>query len=141
MFATTPKAAMRAMRRRDESVPLEEVVVVGRRTGIERKVLVTMLRTNDRWYIGHPNGDRAQWVRNLKAAGSAIVKLRDGKDIRVTSTLVTDPAERELVVAAAKKQPFPGGALYRAAGKHVLAGATYFRLEPVESDDGQGHPA
>src|SRR4051794_35938391 len=52
-----------------------ELRVAGRRTGRPRPVLVGLLRSGGRWFLGHPNGDVA-WTRNLEAGGGAEISFR-----------------------------------------------------------------
>ncbi len=134
-FRTTPTPAMRLLRRTVGSVPIEELVITGRRSGRERHLLLTLLEIDGKWYIGHPNG-ASQWVRNLVAAGSCVVIRRDGQRTRVMATELPDGPERDAVIAATSRQPFPANLVYRAARSHILAVGRYFRLDPVPDDEG-----
>ncbi|MDQ2935580.1 MAG: hypothetical protein M3R49_11510 [Chloroflexota bacterium] len=108
-----------------------QLEVPGRRSGQSRSVLVGLLRVDERWYIGHPNG-RAAWTRNLEAAGQAVIRPWSTIPVRVSATRLELGPERDAAIhAAARQQPFPGDLLYRASQRHVLAVGVYFRLEPT----------
>ena len=66
-FKTTPHRLMRGVRKVSASSPIEELVVVGRKTGKERHHLLSLIDVDGRLYVGHPN-HRSQWARNLEAA-------------------------------------------------------------------------
>ena len=105
--------------------------VAGRRTGRPRDVLVGLLRVDDCWYVGHPNG-AAAWTRNLDAAGEAVIRPSSSISVRVSATRLEPGSERDAAIrATARQQAFPGNLLYRASRRHVLAVGVYFRLEPV----------
>jgi len=123
---------MRRMRLERPDVPIEELVVASRRTGNERCVLVSLLQVDGAWYVGHPNGDSASWVRDLRAAGSAVVRLRDGREIRVAPTELAFGSERDRAIWATGTQPAPAGQLYRVARQHVRAVGSFFRLDRME---------
>jgi hypothetical protein len=109
-----------------------DLVVVGRRSGRPRPVLVGLLEVGGHWYVGHPNGP-AQWTRNLAAAGRAIVRRRGLPDVEVAVEPLVPGVERSAVVRATFVQhPFPGNIVYRVAGRHVEAVGVFFRLSPVE---------
>jgi deazaflavin-dependent oxidoreductase (nitroreductase family) len=142
MFRFIPEERMRRMRLQRADVPLEELVVTGRRTGQHRIVLVSLLQVDGVWYVGHPNGDSASWVRDLRAAGSAMVRLRDGREVRVVPTELAFGTERDRAVEAATRQPAPAGPLYRRAQRHVREVGCFFRLDPDEPSSGpSGGPA
>lgn len=128
-FRATPTPVMR-MVRRIPSVPIEELVIVGRRTGKERRLLVSVFEVEGRWYIGHPNGS-SQWSRNLAAASSAVVVRHGGRRTRVTAVELPDGPERNAAITATSGQPFPANLVYRAARGHILAVGRFFRLDPV----------
>lgn len=105
--------------------------VLGRRSGRPRSILVGLLRVDEGWYVGHPNGPAA-WTRNLEAAGEAVIRPWTGTPIRVSATRLGPGPERDAAIrATASQQPFPGDLLYRASRSHVLAVGVYFRLEPT----------
>jgi len=109
----------------------EELIVTGRVTGRPRPVLVGLLLVGGRWYVGHPNGEAAQWVRNLAAAGRATVRLRDGTATTVRSRPLSPGRERDVVIRATFAQhPFPGNLVYYLARRHIAEVGAFFRLEP-----------
>ena len=127
-----PESVMRLVRRRAAKAPIEEFVIVGRRTGRERRMLLTLLDVGGTWYVGHPNGTAA-WIRNLEAAGGCTVIRRDGVPVRVAAVEVSGP-ERDAAIRRAGDQPAPAGPIYRGARGHIQAVGRYFRLEPVDVD-------
>jgi len=111
-----------------------ELRTVGRRTGRERRKVLTLFVLDDNWYIGHPNGN-AGWVLNLLAADSAVV-VRRGSHTTVVPVELRDGDERDRVVSATSRQPLPASLLYRASREHIRASGTYFRLErPARPED------
>jgi len=127
-----PRSLLERVRRANPAVLMEEFVFVGRRTGLERNLLLSLYDVDGTWYAGHPNGT-SQWVRNLIAAGSCTVIRRGHEPVRVTAVEIPDGPERDRVVAATGRQPNPTGAIYRGARRHVRAVGRYFRLTPVEA--------
>ena len=127
---SAPAPFMRFVRRRMPSAPLEEFVIVGRRSGRERRMLLGLFEVGGSWYCGSPNGT-SQWVRNLVAAGGCTVIRRDGIPVRVAAVEVERGPERDAVLAATGRQPAPAGLVYRATAGHIRAVGRYFRLEPV----------
>lgn len=125
-----PTPMMQAVRKRVPEAPIEEFVIVGRRTGRERRMLLSLFELDGAWYAGHPNGT-SQWIRNLEAAGGCTVVRRDGIAVPVRAVEVTDPVEREAVIRRTGAQPPPAGLVYRGAQRHIRAVGRYFRLEPV----------
>ncbi len=108
-----------------------ELRVAGRRSGRERRLLLTGLRLDGRLYVGHPNG-AAAWTRNLDAATVAAVIGRDGAATTVRAIGLRPGDERTRVIrSTARLQPFPGGLVYRAARGHILRVGVYYRLEPL----------
>ena len=133
LFRLAPNRLMLWLARRPTPLPVAEVVIVGRRSGIDRRYPLTVLRSEGRWYVGHPNG-RSQWVQNLVAAGTATV-VRNRRRITVRAIELADCAERDAVVKATSQQPFPANLVYRAGRRHVAAVGTYFRLEPIPAEE------
>ena len=125
-----PTPVMRFIRRKNPAVMFEEFIILGRRTGQQRHLLLGLFEVDGTWYVGHPNGT-SQWVRNLVAAGGCTVIRRDGIPVRVTATEVVDPDEREAVIRQTGTQPAPAGPIYRGAAGHVRAAGRYFRLVPA----------
>lgn len=127
-----PTPLMRTIRQRVKAAPIEEFVIVGRRSGRERHMLLSLFEVDGAWYAGHPNGT-SQWIRNLEAAGGCVVIRRDGVATTVAAAEVVDSDELERVIAKASAQPAPAGFIYRATARHIRAVGRYFRLEPVST--------
>jgi hypothetical protein len=119
------------VRRVSAGSPIEEIVVVGRKTGKERHHLVSLLNVDGRLYIGHPN-HRSQWARNLEARGGAVLLRRGNPPTPVRAILLAPGPERSAAIAAAGRQPFPAGLVYSSAQRHIEAVGAYYRLEPIE---------
>jgi hypothetical protein len=109
-----------------------DLVIVGRRSGRPRPVLVGLLELDGRWYVGHPNGP-VHWTRNLEAAGRATL-LRPGMaPVEVSAEPLSQGSERSAAIGATFVQhPFPGNLTYRLAGRHVEAVGAFYRLEPLD---------
>ena len=123
--------AVRAVRRLVPVATIEELRMVGRATGRQRRVLVTLLTVEGRTYAGHPNGSRAAWVRNLLADGRATLVYRDGRRVQVRASLVAGGPERAAVIRSTfAQQPIPANLVYWLARRHVDAVGMYFRLDP-----------
>src|SRR5438552_2310344 len=73
-----------------------ELGIVGRRTGRPRTVLVTLLRIDGRWYVGHPDGPCA-WLANLAAMDSLLVTLPHRAAVRVRPVFLSPGPERDAV--------------------------------------------
>jgi hypothetical protein len=131
-FKTTPHLMMRGVRNVSSSSPIEEIVVVGRKTGKERRHLVSVLDVDGRLYVGHPN-HRSQWARNLEARGGAVLLRRGIPPTPVRAVRLEPGPERSAAIAAAGRQPFPAGQIYAAARRHIEAVGAYYRLEPETS--------
>ena len=107
-----------------------ELRVAGRRSGVYRRVLLTMLVDGDRWFLGHPNGD-VSWTRNLEAAGTADLAFRRTAPITVRGRRLEPGEERDRAIRATRQQPFPANIVYRLARRHIRAVGTFFAIEPV----------
>lgn len=110
-----------------------ELKVTGRRSGLPRTTLLTLLSVGGEWYLGHPNGD-TQWTRNAEAAG--VVQIdppgAHGETFRVVR--LPPGSERDAVILATRtQQPFPANLIYRAASRHIAAVGVYFRLIPAQA--------
>jgi deazaflavin-dependent oxidoreductase (nitroreductase family) len=107
--------------------------VVGRRTGAPRRVLLTLLRDGEQWFLGHPNGDVA-WTRNLDAAGTADIVFRAAGPVTVKARRL-DPRDpvaahlRDRAIASTGQHPFPGNVIYRLARAHIRAVGVYFAVD------------
>ena len=91
-----------------------ELRVAGRRTGRYRRVLLTLLGDDERWFLGHPNGDVA-WTRNLAAAETADIAFRRGGPLLVRARLLEPGPERDAAILATSQHPFPANVMYRLA--------------------------
>jgi hypothetical protein len=110
-----------------------ELRLVGRRSGRPRPVLLTLIRFDGAWYVGHPNGPRA-WLANLAAADSVVMSLPKSGSVRVRGVALRLGRERDAVIRqTAFQQPWPGSMLYRAAQRHILRAGIYYRLERLEA--------
>jgi hypothetical protein len=130
LFRSAPTGMMHWLRARGIGT-LEELVVLGRRTGQEHRLLVNVFRLRGNMYVGHPNGDEANWVRNLVAADSAVVHQLGQAPLTVRPHRLPPGAERdEVIIATARLQPLPASLVYRLGRRHILRFGSYFRLEP-----------
>lgn len=108
-----------------------EVRVLGRRTGRERRALLTLLSQGDHWYLGHPNGTAA-WQHNAEAAGWLEVDPPAAHGPRFRAVRLHAGVERDSIIrATVVQQPFPANLLYRLSLRHVAAVGVYHRLEPI----------
>jgi F420H(2)-dependent quinone reductase len=130
-FALVPTPAVRAMRKAVQIGPIEELVIAGRRSGHDRRVLIVLAQVGSLWYVGHPNGDHADWVLNLIAAGRARVITRAGATT-VRAVLLAPGEERNLAIRehTSQQKALPTRLLYRAARAYVTSAGAFFRLEP-----------
>ncbi len=131
-FALVPTRAVRAMRKAVQIGPIEELVIVGRRSGQDRRVLIVLAQVGSFWYVGHPNGDSANWVLNLIAAGRARVITRAGATA-VRAVLLGPGEERDIAIRqhTSQQKALPTRLLYRAARTYITSAGAFFRLEPV----------
>jgi hypothetical protein len=112
-----------------------EVRVPGRRSGRERRTLVTLLTVEGVPYIGHPNG-AAPWTRNVEASPTIDLVDAAGRAEAYVAMPLDEGPEREAVIRATwTQQPFPGNVIYAAARRHVGCVGVYFRLAPAPVDD------
>jgi hypothetical protein len=118
--------------RRHMRTPIEEVVVVGRQTGRDRSLLLTLVDDGPAWYVLHPVPERAGWVANLRAAGRATVVRLDGISTPVRATYLEDGSERDAAIdAAIRVQRVPSSIGYRLARRDIHAVGRCFRLDPI----------
>jgi deazaflavin-dependent oxidoreductase (nitroreductase family) len=130
MVATAPRPLMEFVRRHTPTA-IEEITVVGRRSGQDRSLLLTVADDGPAWYVVHPVPDRAGWVANLKAAGRATVVRKDGTRIPVRAALLDDGAERRAAIEAViRAQRFPASVGYRLARRGIHEVGRCFRLDP-----------
>ena len=130
-FALVPTPAVRAMRKAVQIGPIEELVIVGRASGQDRHVLIVLAQVGSLWYVGHPNGDSANWVLNLIAAGRARVITRAGATA-VRAVLLGPGEERDIAIRqhTSQQKALPTRLLYRAARTYITSAGAFFRLEP-----------
>ncbi|MDQ3127141.1 MAG: hypothetical protein M3Q66_01610 [Chloroflexota bacterium] len=113
----------------------------GRRTGRPRRILITLLRHDGHWYVGHPNG-LTNWQRNIEAAGWVDVEPSGADGPRFAVTRLEHGPERDAVIrATGTQQFFPANVIYRAAQRHVAAIGIYHRLDPISGDRTPPPPA
>jgi hypothetical protein len=106
--------------------------VAGRRTGIYRRTLLTLLIDGERWYLGHPNGE-VDWTRNLEAAGTADLAFRRQAPLAVRARRLEPGEERDRAIRATRQQPFPANIVYRLARAHIRAVGVYFAIEQAQA--------
>lgn len=88
--------------------------VPGRRTGTPHTTLVNLLRHDGGRYLVAPRG-QTQWVRNLRAAGQA--ELRLGRRVEVvTATELVDADKPELLRAYLRRWRFEVGRFFQGVG-------------------------
>jgi hypothetical protein len=113
-----------------------ELRVAGRRSGAQRRVLLTLLRDEEQWFLGHPNGD-VSWTRNLESAGTADIAFPRSSSLAIRAHRL-DPAEpgdaslRDRAIGSTGQHPFPGNVVYRLARAHIRAEGVYFAVRPAD---------
>jgi hypothetical protein len=108
---------------------------VQRRRGGKRSRLLGLLRVSEGMYVGHPNG-HVGWTRDLEVAGSATLVWPGGEMRQFRAERLQSGAERSSVILATGQHPFPANLVYRLGRAHIRAVGVYFRLEPIERQDG-----
>lgn len=83
---------------RGSGVPTALLTVAGRKSGLPRTTPVALITDGDGWRLMAPYGV-VDWVKNLRAAGSATITLR-GRSFGVTARELT-PAEGAPLLQAA----------------------------------------
>ena len=130
LVRTAPRPLMEFVRRHSPTA-IEELVVVGRHSGRDRSLLLTLAEDGPAWYVVHPIPDRAGWVANMRASGRATVVRLDGTRIPVRATLLEDGPERDAAIdGVIRAQRFPASPPYRLARRGIHALGRCFRLEP-----------
>jgi hypothetical protein len=81
-----------------------ELLVVGRRTGLERRVLLGLVAVDERRYVGHANAER----------------------------IVPGPEQDTVVRAASRQHPFPVDIAYRLARASIRVDGLFVRLEAAD---------
>jgi hypothetical protein len=111
------------------------LVVLGRRTGSERRVLLGVLSVAGRRYLGHPDV-ACPWTANLEAAGEGALEGRDGRLQPFRAVPLEPGVERDAVIRATFRQhPFPGNVCYWLSRGHIRRVGRFYRLEPLERRD------
>jgi deazaflavin-dependent oxidoreductase (nitroreductase family) len=72
-----------------------ELTVVGRTSGVARRVVVNLLDVDGQQYLVAPRGN-TQWVRNVRAAGTA--ELRVGRRHEVVRTTELADADKPAII-------------------------------------------
>lgn len=107
-----------------------ELRVAGRRSGVYRRVLLTLLVDGERWFLGHPNGD-VGWTRNLEAAGTADLVFRRMAPLTVKATRLEPGELRDRAIRSIDQHPFPANLWYRLARAHIRAVGVFFAIDRV----------
>ncbi len=74
----------------------------GRRTGLPREIEIWFTQRDSRYYVIAEHGERAQWVRNLRA--HAGVQVRCGESCFAGMARVMDPGAEPALVAAVQRR-------------------------------------
>ncbi len=114
-----------------------EVVIPGRRTGEPRSILLGLLTTHGRTYLGHPD-DACDWTRNLDAAGGGELVFPDGTRQAFRAVRLDPGPERDAVIPLTFRQhPFPGPVVYWLFRGHLRTSGRFYRLEGIEAAEGR----
>lgn len=105
-----------------------ELRVAGRRTGVYRRILLTLLRDGDQWFLAHPNGD-VHWTRNLEAAGTADIAFRRSAPVAVRARRLEPGELRDRAIRSTGQHPFPANLVYRLARAHIRAVGVVFAID------------
>jgi deazaflavin-dependent oxidoreductase (nitroreductase family) len=78
-----------------------DMTTTGARTGLARRIEISIWQIDERWYIASGPGPR-DWLANLKAQPRFTVHLkrRRRSDLPATATVVTSTADRRRMLAA-----------------------------------------
>lgn len=109
-----------------------ELRVAGRHSGRIRTVLLGLLHSDGRWFLGHPNGD-VEWTRNLEAAVTADLAFHGLPTMTIRATRLPPGDLRDEAILATSQHVFPGNIVYRLARPHIRAVGTYFVVEPAST--------
>lgn len=107
-----------------------ELRVVGRRSGVYRRILLTLLRDGDQWFLVHPSDD-VNWTRNLEAAGTADLAFRGLVPVSVQARRLEPGELRDRAIRSTGQQPFPANLIYRLARAHIRAVGVVFAIDPI----------
>jgi hypothetical protein len=129
LVGTAPRPLMEFVRRHTPTA-IEELVIVGRHSGHDRSLLLTVAENGPARYVVHPVPDRAGWVANLRAAGRATIVRKDGTRMQVRGTQLEDGPERDAAIdAIIRAQRFPASVGYRLARRGIHEVGRCFRLD------------
>lgn len=109
-----------------------ELRVAGRRSGVYRRVLLTLLQDGDQWFLAHPNGD-VNWTRNIEAAGTADIVFRGLPPVAVRARRLEPGELRDRAIRSTGQHPFPANLMYRLARAHIRAVGVIFAIEPISA--------
>ena len=94
-----------------------ELSVVGRRSGAVRRVVVNLLEVDGQRYLVAPRGN-TQWVRNVRAAGQA--ELRVGRHVdTVTPVELADAAKPTIIREYLRKWKAEVGMFFEGIDEHA----------------------
>jgi hypothetical protein len=135
MYAALTAVApvIRAWWRRFPMGNVVDLEVRGRRSGRIRPVLLGLLQSGGRWFIGHPNGP-VPWTLNLVAAGEATILLRPGQAVRIRARLLEPGPQRDRAIRSTTQHVFPGNLIYRLAWAHIRSDGAFFEIEPLDRE-------
>lgn len=109
-----------------------ELLVIGRRTGRERRVMVGLLAVGERRYVGHANASAA-WLHSLVDAGQGRLIVDGAPPMGVHAAPIEPGPEQDAVVRAASSQhPFPVDLAYRLARASIRVDGAFVRLETAD---------
>ena len=109
-----------------------ELLVVGRRTGRKRRVMVGLVAVGERRYLGHANASAA-WLHNLVDGGEGRLVVDGAAPIQVNASRIEPGPEQDAVVRAASRQhPFPVDLAYRLARASIRVDGIFVRLETAD---------
>ena len=125
------------------------VTIRGRKSGLPRTTPVAIIEVSGRRWIWAPWGE-VNWVRNLRAAGSATITVR-GREEEVTATEL-DPAQRvgffrDTLGPLARSIPFGVWFIRTVDGVDLnrpvdaAEGRPVFELHPGQAQAGHASPA
>jgi deazaflavin-dependent oxidoreductase (nitroreductase family) len=117
--------------------PFCYLTTTGRRSGLPRTIEIWFAGSGSRLYLLAENGDRAHWVRNIRADPAVLVRLGDGT-WRATAQLL-DPPEADLArrLVAAKFEPWREG-LPLSAWVRAARPVAIEPIAPIQEPGGKG---
>jgi deazaflavin-dependent oxidoreductase (nitroreductase family) len=117
-----------------------ELRVPGRRSGLERRTVVNVLKSGDERYLVAPRGN-TEWVRNLRATGHGELRLGRRTE-RFEAVELADAAKAPVIQAYLRRWAFEVGRFFEGLGKSptvdevnkVAGGFPVFRVSPEHED-------